>query len=420
MADLQQSLSAEPPLAGALERSAAHADESREQADRANRAKDDFIATISHELRTPLQAILTRVPLLSRSDLPEPVRAEGLAIIERSARMQQRLNDDLLDMSRMLSGKLRMSMRPVELKRSLAQAIEAVRPAAIDRQLELAAQLDADIGVVEADPDRLQQLLWNLVSNAVKFTPSGGRVSVRAYRVQSDVRISVSDTGVGIAGERLERIFERFHGSSGVGSRRYGGLGLGLAIARQLAELHGGRIQAASDGVGRGASFTVTLPLPRVLVATEGPARCDAALAEPAGARTRGRLRGCRLLLVEDEQGVREGLKRLLSDAGASVVAVDSARAALDAYVASRPDLLVSDIALPGLDGYQLLQELRALEREQGWPRVPAMAVTALVRENERATVLRAGYQGLMHKPLESQRLIDGLVELLLPSQCRA
>jgi signal transduction histidine kinase/ActR/RegA family two-component response regulator len=378
--------------------------EAQASAEAANHAKDDFISMISHELRTPLNTMRLWVRLLGNEALPDKDRLEGRRTLERAIIAQQQLIDDLLDVSRIATGKLRLDLRPTRLAEAIKTAIEAVRPIAARKDVELTYEASPLIGVVRADPDRMQQVVWNLLSNAVKFTPSGGRVTVELLRHGDWVTIQVTDTGSGIREELLPHIFDRFlQGDSGA-ARQHGGLGLGLAISKQLVELHHGTISASSDGDGRGAVFIVRLPFE-----AETP---DVEFAPPSGEQRAPELDGLRVLLVEDEPSAREGTRALLQAAKASVQPVESATAAREAYVVQRPDIIISDVGLPGEDGYALLQQIRSIEREKGGPRVPALALTAFARPEDREHALAAGFDVHIAKPVDPDRLIEQIARL--------
>ncbi len=384
-----------------LQKAQATAESTRQVAENANRAKDDFIATVSHELRTPLSSMLMWAQMFRAGKVPEHLRQEGLDILERSARTQQRLIDDLLDVSRMTSGKLRLSLRPTQLRGTVQAAIEAVQPAAAARGVRISRAIARNIGVVNADPDRIQQIVWNLLSNAVKFTPSSGSVTVSLKREGKDVILSVVDTGIGISAEALPRIFDRFRQGDAGTTRQYGGLGLGLAIARQLVELHGGSLTCSSPGEGKGSTFVARLPLSVQpgLVATD-PVEGDTQNAKLA---TR------HVLVVEDEETTRNSIEALLRIAGAEVTAVDSAAAAVDAFSVRRPDVVVSDIAMQDEDGYALIRKIRAIERKSGMTPVPALALTAFARDDDRQQAFSAGFNAYESKPVDAERLVSVL-----------
>jgi signal transduction histidine kinase/DNA-binding response OmpR family regulator len=374
----------------------------RTEAERAGRMKDEFLATLSHELRTPLNAILGWTSILRRQPTGHDRVSQGLEVIERNARVQTQLISDLLDMSRIISGKMRLDVQRVELPVVIEAALEAVRPAAEAREVRLQSVLEPISEPVHGDPARLQQIVWNLLSNAVKFTPKTGRVQIVLARVNSHVEISVSDTGKGIRPEFLPHVFERFRQADSSASREHGGLGLGLSIVKQLVELHGGVVRAASDGEGKGATFTVHLPLAAVHQAATGPDRVHPranSLSPVSGDQPD--LRGVLVLVVDDEPDSREIVMRVLEDCHASVIAAGSAQEALAKLERERPDVLLSDIGMAGVDGYAFI---RALRRKGN--RIPAAALTAFARSEDRTRALLAGYQTHLAKPVEPSELL--------------
>lgn len=385
-----------------LQRALREAERVRATAESANRAKDEFISTISHELRTPLNTIRLWARMLASDRLPEQDRMEGVRMIDRSAEAQQHLIDDLLDVSRMSSGQLRLNPRLTRLSDAVRGAIESVQPSADVRKVKIASRLSEDVGLVRADPERIQQVLWNLISNAVKFTPAGGRIDVEMSRQGDEVAILVRDTGIGIRADFLPHVFERFRQAEVITTRQHGGLGLGLAIAKQLVELHGGSIKAESEGEGRGATFTVCLPLSRN--AGDDQEQPDDFRVLPQG------VDNMRILLVEDDAGSRMATCRALELRGAVVDAVGNAPTALAAYSQMRPDAMVLDIGLPGEDGYSLIQRFRNIETAQQMNRVPAIALTAFARNKDRERAFSAGFDEHVAKPVE----IDALVAALL------
>ena len=372
----------------------------------ANRLKDEFLAVVSHELRTPLAAMLTWASLLRGGKLEPAAAARGVEVIERSARAQAQLIDDLLDMSRIMTGKMRLDMRPLEVQAVVRGALDSVAPAAEVKSITLAAALDGAPLRVLGDPDRLQQVMWNLLSNAIKFTPKGGRVDVRVRVANGDAEISVGDTGAGISPEFLPHVFDRFRQADSTSTRSHGGLGLGLAIVRHLVDLHGGTVHAESAGTGRGATFVVSLPLREL---REEPAAATVALARPrapapgVGLEPAFDLRGLRVLL--------EAIATVLGVAGAEVRSAGSTAAALEVLATWRPDVLVSDIGLPGEDGYTLLRRVRALE-EEGGARLPAVALTAYAQAEDRIRALTAGFQVHVTKPVEPRAFLEVLAGL--------
>ncbi|HEY3730997.1 MAG TPA: ATP-binding protein [Steroidobacteraceae bacterium] len=375
--------------------------------------QDRLIAMVSHELRTPLSAILlwSNILRIKLGDNAEHRRAlEG---ITRSAESQRQLIDDLLDTSRISAGKLRLEKQRIDLRKVLTGAIDTLLPAAESKRISLRVELDPEIAWAEADPNRLRQILTNLIGNAVKFTLPGGSVSVEMFRTGVDTVVRVSDTGKGIDAAFLQQIFQPFsQAEETISSREHGGLGLGLTISRQLAQLHGGAIEASSDGVGHGATFTVRLPLP--MLADENAGESGNGAGEPNRSPARvvdefGGLSGLHVLLVEDEPDTRLALQTLVREAGAEVIAVDTASAAFDAFQQARPDLLMGDIGIPGEDGYSLIQRLRALERTDGSRPVPAVALTAFTRTGDRERALAAGFDSHLSKPIEPKLLFATL-----------
>ncbi len=369
------------------------------QAEQASRAKDAFLATVSHELRTPLSPILAWTRMLQKGMLDEQQAARAIDVIERNARMQVQIVEDLLDVSRIVAGRLRVHVRPVSLVRVIENAIETVHAAAVAKGVRIETELDPSTPLVSGDPDRLQQAVWNLVSNAVKFTPRGGRVLVTLRRVGSHVEIAVADTGQGIPADQLPHLFERFWQGDPSPSRKYGGLGLGLAIVRHLVELHGGTVVAESPGEGAGSTFTIRLPVPPFLDSTIQDARRLPALSSEAAPLAETRLDGVRVLLVDDEPDANEVVRTLLSRLGAEVRVAASAAQALEILERWLPDVLVSDIGLPGEDGLSLIAKVRA--RSDGAARLPAIALTAYASDEDRARVLAAGFQWHLSKPAE-------------------
>ena len=376
------------------------------QAEEASRLKDDFLATVSHELRTPLTAVLGWAHLLRSNSLDEAGRARALETIERNALSQRQLIDDLLDVSRIISGKLRLDVRPVEPSASIDAAVEAVRPAAEAKEIGIQKIIDTGVGAVSGDPARLQQVVWNLLSNAIKFTPRGGRVQLRLERVDSHIEISVTDTGQGISGEFLPFVFERFRQADMKTTRAHGGLGLGLAIVHQLVELHGGTVEVDSPGEGQGATFVVKLAL---LPVYQKPSQEEHA--HPAARDTHPPLEcpedlaGVNVLVVDDEADTCEMLRSLLTQCGAGVTTAQSAAEALELLGRVNPDVLISDIGMPEEDGYELMRKVRSLPKERGGS-VPAVALTAYARGEDRLRALRAGYQMHVTKPIELAELV--------------
>ena len=382
----------------------------RSEAELASRLKEEFLTTLSHELRTPLNAIVGWSQLLTQGERDQKLLEEGLAAISRNARAQTQLIEDLLDMSRITSGKLRLEVQRVELSDVIAAAIESVRPAADAKDIRLLKVLDSSRSTVSGDPHRLQQVVWNLLSNAIKFTPKGGKVQVVLERINSHVEISVIDNGKGIEPSFLPYVFERFRQADASTTRRQGGLGLGLSIVKQLTELHGGTVRAKSPGEGLGATFIVSLPL---AVAHDGER-------EPATSITGSNLletcehiplTGLKVLVVDDEPDARSLVKRILEGCHASVLLAESASQGFELFQKERPDVIVSDIGMPGQDGYAFMRRIRNLSREQGG-QVPAAALTAYARPQDRRQALLAGYQSHVVKPADPAELITVVASL--------
>ncbi|HEX4961046.1 MAG TPA: ATP-binding protein [Thermoanaerobaculia bacterium] len=377
----------------------------RREAEAASRSKDEFLATVSHELRTPLNAILGWAQLLLTNSLEAEKMRRGLETIARNAKLQAQLIDDLLDVSRIISGKMRLDVRALDLMPVIDAALEAIRPAAEAKQIRLRRVLDPLAGPVAGDPARLQQVVWNLLSNAVKFTPKNGMVEVRLERVNSHLEIIVADNGPGISPEFLPHVFDRFRQHDASTTRRQGGLGLGLAIVRHLVELHGGTVRAKSPGEGQGSTFVVLLPVSIAhLTPDDGMRVHPQAEIEPCQDDEFLNLKGIRVLVVDDEPDARETLQQILEHCGAEALTVGSAAEALRALETWRPDVLVSDIGMPGEDGYGLIRRVRALPPERGG-RTPAAALTAFARGEDRRRALHAGFQMHVAKPVEVNEL---------------
>jgi PAS domain S-box-containing protein len=372
----------------------------RAEAERIGRMKDEFLATLSHELRTPLNAILGWSQLLQHDPPTEAMLAEGLEVIERNARVQTQLINDLLDMSRIISGKLRLDVQQVDLAAVISAAIDSVRPSAEFKQIYLQKMLDPQAGPVSGDPSRLQQIAWNLLSNAIKFTPKRGKIEVLLERVDSHVEITVSDTGQGIATDFLPHVFDRFRQADSSTTRHQGGLGLGLAIVKQLVELHGGRISVKSRGEGLGSAFTVILPL--AVARRQHPTRLDGSA--PLDYE-RLSLEGMTVLVVDDEPDARELIRRLLAERQARVFVAESADRGLEVLRAEKPDLILSDIGMPEKDGYEFIRTVRKLPTTEGG-KTPAIALTAFARSEDRTRAMMAGYQVHLSKPVEAQELV--------------
>jgi signal transduction histidine kinase len=401
--EVRAHLAAERLARGERERLLEEAVAARAEAEAVNRAKDVFLATLSHELRTPLTAILGWARMLNTPDADAGLIAHGLDVIERNAEAQFQLIRDLLDVSRIISGKLRIETRQLRLAPVVEAAIDSVRQAADAKSIRLGADYGADADLVTGDPDRLQQVIWNLLSNAIKFTPKGGSVGVRVEREGSDLLVRVSDTGQGIAPEFLPHVFERFRQADGSTTREHGGLGLGLAIVRHLVEQHGGRVSAESAGERQGSVFTISLPIAAVKAPPESPV---AAGHEPSRRPPEDEappLDGVRVLVVDDQPDARELLALVLGRAGARVSTAASAAEALEAFVREGAEVLVSDIGMPAEDGYSLVGRIRATPAG----RVPAVALTAYATEEDRRRALAAGFDAHVAKPVEPTELVS-------------
>ena len=380
----------------------------RKQAEEANRTKDEFLATLSHELRTPLNAILGWVQVLRTGKLDPAAGARALETIERNARSQAQLIADLLDVSRIITGKLRLDFKPVELRRIIDSALETVRPAADAKGILLDISIGPLASPVLGDADRLQQVIWNLLSNAIKFTPRTGRVEVRVREEGGNAVIRVSDSGIGIRPDFLPYVFDRFRQAEGSITRTHGGLGLGLSIVRHLIELHGGTAEVESAGEGEGAIFSVRLPL-RAELAGDDP--LDRTGVTAGLFSTPDLLAGVRVVVVEDEADTRELLALSLQQCGAEVSAFGSVPEALASFDLAVPDVLLSDIGVPGEDGYSLIRKVRALPPALGG-NVPAAALTAYARAEDRLRALEAGYQTHLAKPVDPAELIATVARL--------
>jgi PAS domain S-box-containing protein len=399
--------------AQALERARLYETERRlrTEAEEANRIKDEFLATVSHELRTPLTAIVGWSSMLKISKFDEKTTAHAIETIERNAKAQTEIIEDLLDVSRIITGKLRLQPGLVQLDSVIASALDAIRPTAETRGIKVKSKIDPGASVVWGDPARLQQVMWNLLTNAVKFNSKGGSVEVRLQLVKSHVQIVVSDTGQGISPEFLPFVFERFRQADGTITRAHGGLGLGLAIVRHLVELHGGTIYAESKGEGHGAAFIVDIPVRAAQDVEIAPEQLPTAIEEAVAIEGSPMLENVRVLIVDDEADARSVLTAIIERCGAEVLAVATAAEAFEALDSFKPDMLMSDIGMPGGDGYSLIRKVRALGPEQRG-KIPAVALTAYAREEDRMRALIAGYQAHVAKPVNPAELIAVLTGL--------
>jgi len=373
----------------------------RREAEIANSAKDEFLATVSHELRTPLSAILGWA-VIARRHAPPPEVDRALGTIERNARAQMRIIEDVLDVGRIISGKLRLEISATKVAEVIEAAVQVVRPAADAKQVKLAVAIDEDLGVIAADAERLQQIAWNILSNALKFTRKGGNVQVAAKRAGSTIVLTVRDDGQGIRPEFLPYLFEPFRQADGSTTRRHGGLGLGLAIVKQLVQAHGGQITAHSDGEGQGATFVVELPARAPATAERSPRGQRGSL--PPAAAHDVRLDGVRVLVVDDDEDTRDLVGHMLSEQGAGVSFASSAEEAFGQLERSHPDVLLSDIGMPDVNGYSLIRRIRSLPAEHGG-RTPAVALTAYARAEDGERAFSAGFQAHITKPVDPDQL---------------
>ena len=394
-----------------LESALKSAQAARAEADTANTIKDEFLAILSHELRTPLTSILGWSNLLETGNLDEPASKRAIETIARNAQAQRQLIDDLLDISRIISGKLRLEVRPLKLAPMIEAVVEVVRPAAVARNIHLQTELEPVTNSVSGDPDRIQQIIWNLLTNAIKFTPKGGHVKVRMESIASKVEITVSDTGQGIAPEFLLHVFERFRQSDSSSTRRHGGLGLGLSIVRQLVELHGGTVAAESPGAGAGSTFKVTLPQLNFHEELNDVDMTHTLTASKTLTDWQPSLADLLVLVVDDEPDARDLIAAVLTGRGAEVISVESAPEALEEMERQRFDVLVSDIGMPLMDGYALIEKVRQLAADRGGM-IPAAALTAYAGVEDRMRALSAGYQRHVPKPVEPAELTTVVANL--------
>lgn len=380
--------------------------QARSEAERASRMKDEFLATLSHELRTPLNAILGYAQILGAEKGVTPEISHGLDVIVRNSRLQARLIEDLLDMSRIVSGKLTLDVQCVDLHAVLSAAVASIEPAASAKNIVLERVSQPKACMVTGDPARLQQVFWNLLTNAIKFTPKGGKVEVTLLRVNSHIELAVADNGEGIDPQLLPHLFIRFQQGDSSSTRRHGGLGLGLAIVRHLVELHGGSVRAESAGPGKGSRFTVLLPVRAAHGASSGDA-CDSSTMP----QSLPSLQGIKTLIVDDEADAVSLLERILAGAGATVLKATSSAEGFEAFSTHRPDVLLSDIGMPGEDGYGLIRRVRQLPIEAGG-QTPAVALTAFARPEDRARAMLAGFQMHVSKPVEPAELVAVVANL--------
>lgn len=409
--DITERKLAEIRLREALEQ----AESARQRAEEASRLKDEFLATVSHELRTPMTAIIGWIRMLLDGKLDEESSRKALETIDRNARSQAQLIEDLLDVSRIISGKMRLEFRTLDPSAVVNAAVDVVKPAAEAKRIGLQLIVDPNAGPISGDFERLQQVVWNLLSNAVKFTPLGGRITVELRRVEQSVEIKVSDTGIGIKHEFLPRVFERFSQADGSTTRLHGGLGMGLAIVKSIVEMHGGSVTAESTGSGRGATFTVLLPL---RLERQRPRQSEPVKDDSSARKLEcpPELDGLRVLVVDDEVDTCDMIRVALELCGSKVKVVNSAPSALLEIRQWKPDILVADISMPEMDGYELIKQVRQLPSELGG-RTSAIALTALARVEDRVKALAAGYQMHVPKPVhlnELRAIIASLASVII------
>ena len=384
----------------------------RSTAERLSHMKDEFLATLSHELRTPINAIQGWATLLRERKNSPADHARGLETIERNARIQAQIVNDLLDMSRIISGKVQLEVQPLYLHEVINNSIDAVSQSAVAKNIRIQPMLDTGIGLVRGDPNRLQQVLWNLLSNAIKFTAKDGRVQVVLERVNSHVEICIEDTGIGIRPDFLPYVFDRFRQADSGTTRRHGGLGLGLSIVKNLVELHGGTVRVKSPGENQGSTFIVSLPISYVRGSARETTARPGGFGDVAEAIELPELRNIRVLIIDDEADGRTLVARILEDRGASPVCISSAEEALEALGREHFDVLLSDIGMPNMDGYQLIREVRRLDKSRTKP-IPAIAITAYARPEDRQRSLLAGFHMHLSKPIEPRELIASIAGLL-------
>ncbi len=386
--------------------------EAGRKAEEASSAKDVFLATASHELRTPLNAILGWARMLRSGQLDASTYLRAVETIERNAQAQVRLIEDILDGSRLITGNLQLEIRPLDMTALVRAALEAVRPAAVAKKIEITVHVDPDAARIVGDPERLQQVVWNLATNAIKFTPKGGHVEVRLVRAGTSIELVVKDSGQGIQADFLPHVFERFRQAEGSTTRRHGGLGLGLALVRHLVEAHGGTVRAESEGDGRGATFIVRLPVQAVLPGIALDVERPSATRAMAPSLPSARLNGITVLVVDDEADARELVATVLRINGAEVTMASNAERALELFTQSPPMVLVSDVGMPNVDGYELLRRVRRLSGARG-AEVPAIALTAYAREEDRRLAFEAGFQTHVAKPVEPAELVRVVASLV-------
>ncbi len=380
----------------------------KNEAERASQLKDEFLATLSHELRTPLNAILGWSQLILSGSMKEDDVRRGLETIERNARSQNKLIEDLLEMSSIISGKVRLDMQQLDVASLVDTAVESVRPTAQAKGVSLQKTIAPHVGTITGDPNRLQQVFWNLLSNSIKFTPKGGKITVLVGWSGPMLEIRINDSGLGISPEFIPYVFDRFRQGDASLTRQYGGLGLGLAIVKQLVELHGGTVRAESSGVGKGSSFIVNLPL----VISDDARNDPIPRLKELGSDKKTELSGKKVLVIDDEADARELIGRILTYCKASVIMAATAREGLELLKREKPDVIISDVSMPDQDGYEFISEVRQLSPENGGS-TPAVALTAFARADDMAKAISAGYQKHLCKPVDSHELITAINQLV-------
>ncbi|MDQ4120937.1 MAG: ATP-binding protein [Acidobacteriota bacterium] len=410
--DIRDYIEGEKRTAGELEKLYKSERNARAEAEAANRLKDEFLATVSHELRTPLNAMLGWTTLLRTGNLDNNKIPQALEIVERNARSQAQIIEDLLDVSRIITGKLSLDVRPHIAAALVKSAVESILPAAAAKNVNIETNISVEAAEIAGDSARVQQVLWNLLSNAVKFTPSGGTIRVSVESKNSNLVISVADTGSGIAPEFLPYVFDRFRQADGTTTRQFGGLGLGLAIVRYLVEQHGGTVEAESEGCGKGATFTIKLPLLSHFQTNGKPLKRVTTDEEDFAPEGKNLLAGLTVMVVDDEIDSLDLVKIFLEASGARVFTAQSVGEALENIKQSAPDVIISDIGMPGVNGYQFIESVRRLVPEKGG-NIPAIALTAYARREDREAALLHGFQSHIAKPVEMNKLITTVANLV-------
>jgi len=387
--------------------------EARAQAERMSKLRDEFLATLSHELRTPLNSILGWAQLLCLKTQDEATLKRGLETIERNARAQAELIDDLLDMSRIISGKISLEVQLVDPVDFVHAAMETIRPTAVAKNIQIKSLFDKNQGDIQGDPNRLQQVMWNLLSNAVKFTPPGGTIDITLQKRHGEVVIKVADSGIGINAEFLPYVFDRFRQADSSTTRKYGGLGLGLSIVKNLVELQGGTVHVASEGEGKGTAFTLRFPLHRRQISKWGQVFGHTESRQPVDTNFKPvDLSGIKVLVIDDEADTRDLVKQILTDCSAQTVSAANAKEAMMLVERERPDAIVSDIGMPDMDGFELMRRVRALGSARGG-NTPAIALTAFTPPEDKTRLLQADFTYYMLKPVDPSELVANVATMV-------